>query len=104
MLIKLESVSTVIAVFQAGLKKVVGIVDMCCMRYAERTNVESVEQLTSDKNFTLEKLFLKRAERDFRVARWPCYSDKIAMSLRAASENINKAKDFFESLKYYLRM
>lgn len=33
---------TVIAVFQASVKKVVGIVDMCCMRYAERTNVESV--------------------------------------------------------------
>ena len=29
-------------------------------------------QLTSDTSFTLEKLFLKRAERDFRVARRPC--------------------------------
>ena len=30
------------------------------------------EQLTSDTSLTLEKLFLKRAERDFRVARRPC--------------------------------
>ena len=29
------------------------------------------EQLTSDTSLTLEKLFLKRAERDFRVARQP---------------------------------
>ena len=28
----------------------------------------------------------------------------IAMSLRVASQILNKAKDFFESLKYYLRM
>ena len=31
-----------------------------------------LEQLTSDTSFTLEKLFLKQAERDFRVARRPC--------------------------------
>ena len=31
-----------------------------------------LEQLTSDTSFTLEKLFLKRAERDFRVVRQPC--------------------------------
>ena len=31
-----------------------------------------LEQLTSDTSFTLEKLFLKRAERDFRVAKRPC--------------------------------
>ena len=31
-------------------------------------------------------------------------SDKIAISPRAASQILNKAKDFFESLKYYLRM
>ena len=30
-----------------------------------------LEQLTSDTSFTLEKLFLKRAERDFRFARRP---------------------------------
>ena len=30
------------------------------------------KQLTSDTSFTLEKPFLKRTERDFRVARWPC--------------------------------
>ena len=29
------------------------------------------EQLTSDTSFTLQKLFVKRAERAFRVARWP---------------------------------
>ena len=31
-----------------------------------------LEQLTSDTSFTLENLFLKRAERDFRVAGRPC--------------------------------
>ena len=31
-----------------------------------------LDQLTSDTSFTLEKLFLKRAERDFWVARPPC--------------------------------
>ena len=31
-----------------------------------------LEQLTSETSFTLEKLFLKRAERDFQVARRPC--------------------------------
>ena len=30
-----------------------------------------LEQLTSDTSFTLEKLFLKRAERDILVARRP---------------------------------
>ena len=62
-----------------------------------------LEQLTSDTSFTLEKLFLKRTEQDFRVGRRP-YSDKIAMSLCAASQILNKTKNFFESLKYYLRM
>ena len=51
------------------------------------------ERLTSDTSFKLENMFLKRAERDFRVARRPA-SDKIAMSLRTASQ----------SLKYYLRI
>ena len=62
-----------------------------------------LEQLTSDTSFTLEKLFLKRVERDFRVERGPA-SDKIAVSLRAASQILNKTKNLFESLKYYLRM
>ena len=31
-------------------------------------------------------------------------SDKIAMSLHATSQILDKAKDFFETLKYYLRM
>ena len=31
-----------------------------------------LEHLTSDTSFTLEKLFLKRAVRDFRVAKPPC--------------------------------
>ena len=31
-----------------------------------------LEQLTSDRSFTLEKLFLEGAQRDFRVERWPC--------------------------------
>ena len=31
-----------------------------------------LEKLTSDTSISLEKLFLKRAERDFQVARRPC--------------------------------
>ena len=31
-----------------------------------------LEQLTPDTSFTLENLFLKRAERDFRIARRLC--------------------------------
>ena len=31
-----------------------------------------LEKLTSDTSFSLEKLFLKRAEQDFQVARRPC--------------------------------
>ena len=31
-------------------------------------------------------------------------SDKIVMSRGAVSQILNKTKDFFESLKYYLRM
>ena len=62
-----------------------------------------LEQLTSDTSFTLENLVLKQAERDFRVARRPA-SDKIAMSLLAASQILNKTEDFFESLKYCLRI
>ena len=45
-------------------------------RLREREQIMQIlldsEQLTSDTSFTLEKLFLKRAERDFRVARRPC--------------------------------
>ena len=38
----------------------------------EQVLLLDLEQLTSDVTFTLENLFLKRAERDFRVARRPC--------------------------------
>ena len=42
----------------------------------EREQIKQIsldlEQLTSDTSLTLEKLFLMRAERDFRVARRPC--------------------------------
>ena len=46
-----------------------------------------LEQLTSDTSFKLENMFLKRAKRDFLVARrgGPA-SDKIALSLRTASQ------------------
>ena len=44
--------------------------------WLEREQIKQIlldlEQLTSDTSFTLEKLFLKRAGRDFRVARRPC--------------------------------
>ena len=49
---------------------------MSFKRLREREQIMQIlldsEQLTSDTSFTLEKLFLKRAERDFRVARRPC--------------------------------
>ena len=42
----------------------------------EREQIKQIsldlEQLTTDTSLTLEKLFLMRAERDFRVARRPC--------------------------------
>ena len=38
----------------------------------EQVLLLDLEQLTSDVTFTLENLFLKRAEIDFRVARRPC--------------------------------
>ena len=60
-----------------------------------RQTLLDFEQLTSHTSLTLEKLFLKRAEWDFRVARGGPASDKIAMSLRAASQILNKTKDFF---------
>ena len=44
--------------------------------WLEREQIKQIsldlEQLTSDTSFSLEKLFLKRAERDFRFARRPC--------------------------------
>ena len=73
----------------------------------EREQVRQIlldlEQLTSDTSFTLQNLFLKRAERDFGSRGGPA-SDKIRMSLRAASQIVNKTKDFFESAKYCLRI
>ena len=49
---------------------------MSSKRLREREQIMQIlldsEQLTSDTSFTLEKLFLKQAERDFRVARRPC--------------------------------
>ena len=49
---------------------------MSFKRLRERKQIMQIlldsEQLTSDTSFTLEKLFLKQAERDFRIARRPC--------------------------------
>ena len=50
---------------------------MCFKRLKlEREQIRQIlldlKQLTSDTSLTLEELFLKRAERDFRVARRPC--------------------------------
>ena len=46
-----------------------------CLRL-EREQIRQIllvlEKLTSDTSFSLEKLFLNRAERDFQVARRPC--------------------------------
>ena len=70
------------------------------MTWLEREQILlDLEQLTSDTGFTLEKLFLKRAERAFRVARRPVANDKIAVSIRAASQILNKTKHFFEILR-----
>ena len=54
-------------------------------------------------SFTLEKLFLTERNETFGSRGGPA-SDKIAMSLRATSQILSKKKDFFESLKYYLRI
>ena len=44
--------------------------------WLEREQIKQIlldlEQLTSDTSFSLEKLFLKRAEREIRFARRPC--------------------------------
>ena len=61
-----------------------------------------LEQLTSDTSFTLEKLFFQSEWNEIFGSRGGPASDKIAMSLRAASQILNETKDFFESLKYYL--
>ena len=58
-----------------------------------------LEQLTSDTSFT----FSSERNEIFGSRGGPA-SDKIAMSLRAASQILNKTKDFFESLEYYLRI
>ena len=62
-----------------------------------------LEQLTSDTSFTSGKLFLSERKEIFGSRGGPA-SDKITMSLRAASQILNKTKDVFKSLKYYLRM
>ena len=41
-----------------------------------RQVLQGLEQLTSDTSLTLGKVFLKRAQRDFRVARRPCLATK----------------------------
>ena len=73
----------------------------------EREQVRQIlldlEQLTSDMSFTLENLFLSGRKEIFGSRGGPA-SDKIAISLRAASQILNKTKDFFESLKYCLRI
>ena len=59
-----------------------------------------LEQMTSDTSFKLENLFLKQI---FGWRGGPAGS-KIVMGLHAASQILNKTKDVFESLKYYLRI
>ena len=49
-----------------------------------------LEQLTSDTNFKLENVFLKRVERDFRV--FGLARDKIAMSLLTAIRRKTSSK------------
>ena len=51
-----------------------------------------------------QKSCFKRERNELFGSRGSRASDKIAISLSAASQILNKAKDFFESLKYYLRM
>ena len=62
-----------------------------------------LEELTSDTSFKSENMFLSERNEIF-VSRGGLASDKIAMSLRAKSQILNKTKDFLESLKYYLRI
>ena len=71
----------------------------------EREHIRQIlldlEQLTSDTSFTLEKLFKSERNEIFGSRGGPA-SDKMAMSLRATSQILNKTKNF-ESLIYYLR-
>ena len=76
-----------------------------CLRL-EREQIRQIlpdlEQLTSDTSFTLEKLFLKRARRDeiFGSRGGPA-SDKITMSLRAASQILNTVFIWLTALGAY---
>ena len=73
----------------------------------EREQVRQIlldlEQLTSDMSFTLENLFLSGRIEIFG-SRGGDARYKIEISLRATSQILNKTKDFFESLKYCLRI
>ena len=53
-------------------------------REQSRQILLDLEQLTSETSFTLEKLFLKRTERDFRVARRPCWRQDSACARACA--------------------
>ena len=58
-----------------------------------------LEQLT----FALEKLKASATRSSGREAALPATTSRWAFD-RAASQILNKTKNFFESLKYYLRM
>ena len=62
-----------------------------------------LEQLISDTSFTLEKLKASATSSSGREAALPATTSRWAFD-RAASQILNKTKNFFESLKYYLRM
>ena len=68
-----------------------------------RLEREQIRQISLDLE-QLTSVFFQSKRNEIFGSRGGPASDKIAMSLRAASQILNKTKDFFESLKYYLRM
>ena len=69
-----------------------------------RQNITGLGTIDLWHKFNIRRAVLKASgSRFFRSWGGPA-SNKIAMSLNAASQILDKRKDFFETLKYYLRM
>ena len=68
-----------------------------------RLEREQIRQISLDLE-QLTSVFFQSKRNEIFGSRGGPASDKIAMSLRATRQILNKTKDFFESLKYYLKM
>ena len=65
---------------------------------------ENTKEYHGQKRYCLWKMQPYNNRQSFTRSRGGPACDKIAMDLRAASQILNKTKDFFESLKYNLIM